>query len=190
MQKCLVKVVLVGMLVVLLSCLAAFADTPGKCNYTDSQCNSTNTCSASGNDTSKCTVGIVRNNLGSQQVSPTINGNQTPMTWFCIQGGATVTWVPADATSFADIRFDGNYPFGQTSFGADSLTSFTHMAQNPSVTSVCYTFAVSDCKFVVQSPSDCANSDPKVIIIDGARLHKKHHRDHDEEHEHQHAPEK
>ncbi len=158
--------------VVLLGFLSfnAFATTPAKCGHTDNECSRANTCTAAGYDSSKCQIGIVRSNLGSDQVSPTIDGLATPLDFFCIAQGAQVTWATVDADSFGDVRFDGNLPFAQTSFGVDTTTSFQHTASNGAPDSVCYTFAVSDCKYVVKGANDCGSTDPKVIVVGGPGL--------------------
>jgi hypothetical protein len=146
------------------------ATTPEKCHHPDSECTRANTCTAAGYDSSTCQIGIVRSNLSGDRVSPTIDGLATPSDFFCIAQGARVTWATVDADSFGDVRFDGMHPFDQASFGVDSATSFQHTASNGASDSVCYTFAVSECKYIVKSTGDCSSTDPKVIVVGGPGL--------------------
>ncbi|MFZ0795020.1 MAG: hypothetical protein WAM65_14720 [Candidatus Korobacteraceae bacterium] len=175
---------------VAISWVSALATTPSRCASSVSQCDQYNTCSGTNYDTTQCQVGIVRSGLATQQVSVLINGQMTSMNLFCVEGGTTVTWkvIDADATSFADVRFDSGNPFGQSSFGTDSTNFFAQKAVNSGSPTggVCYVFSASDCKDVVQTANDCANSDPKVVVSNGGGYLKRKIKRlvHEQEHEH------
>jgi hypothetical protein len=146
---------------------SALADTPGTCSNTTSDC--TVTCSSAG----PCNVTISRAGLGVNPATVLVNG--TAASVFCVAPGTNVTWAPADATSFADIRFSSSSPFGKSSFGPDSANSFSSPASNSGAYSVCYTFSVSECTY---DTTQCAHSDPKVVIQSSSPQPYHHHHHH------------
>ena len=150
-DKCSVRFGLIVALMTTLPWLAALANTPGTCA---NAC--TNTCGAGGT----CRIQISRSVLANGMVTATINGTPTAVTTFCVPAGTVVTWImaDADATSFADVRFDKDeYPFSGSTFGIDSQNSIGETAS----TSGCYVFSVSDCNYL---GSQCQSSDPKVVV--------------------------
>lgn len=154
----------------------AYAGT-GVCMNTHADC--TYQCPTDG---STCYLYLQRVSDGHGGWTVTMTAGGSPVTILCAKPGTPFEWrlIDADATSFADIRFDQvNYPFQESSIQADSVNK-ADTTLNTSLSHSCYQFAITDCQW--SAGGACGYADPKVVMNPpGGGFPKGHHHDHDKD---------